>query len=61
MMYFGVPTTTFVFGLERFLVAVTVHGRIKAPIPKHNCAIVGVPLGFHYGHAKEHETRGDCR
>jgi hypothetical protein len=40
---------------------VTVHGRIKAPIPKHNCAIVGVPLGFHYGHAKEHETRGDCR
>jgi hypothetical protein len=40
---------------------VSVHGRIRVPIPKHNCAIVGVVLGFHYGHAREHETRGDRR
>jgi hypothetical protein len=39
----------------------SVHGRIRAPIPKHNGAIVDVLLGFHYGHAKEDETRSGCR
>jgi len=36
-------------------------GRIRATIPKHNCAILDELLGFHYGHATEDETRGDCR
>jgi hypothetical protein len=38
-----------------------VHRGISAPIPKHNCAIVDELLGFHYAHAMEDETRGDCR
>jgi len=45
----------------RFLVTSRFMARMRAPIPKHDCAIVGVPLGFHYGHSKEHETRGDRR
>jgi hypothetical protein len=51
----------FVIALDRFCSDLSVHGRIRAPIPKHNCAIVDVLLGFHYGHAEEDETRGDCR
>jgi hypothetical protein len=45
----------------RFLGTSLFMARIRAPIPKHDCAIVGVPLGFRYGHSKEHETRDDCR
>ena len=40
---------------------VVVHDRICTPIPKHNGAIVDDLLGFNHGHAKEDETRGDCR
>ena len=59
MMRAGVPTA-FVLGFGAICSGLSVHGRIGAPIPKHNCATVGVLLGFPYGHAKEHETRGDC-
>jgi hypothetical protein len=47
--------------LERFRRGLVLMGRIRATIPKHNCAILDVLLGFHYGHATEDETRGDCR
>ena len=59
MMLVGVPTA--LISLGRFLGTSLFMARIRAPIPKHDCAIVGVPLGFRYGHSKEHETRDDCR
>ena len=46
--------------LERFLAWLSVHGRFDAPIPKHNCAVVGVLLGFDYGHAEQGEIHCDC-
>jgi hypothetical protein len=60
MMHAGAPTA-FVLGLERFVVACPFIGRIRPLIPKHNCAIVDVVLGFHHGHAKEDETHSGCR
>jgi hypothetical protein len=59
MKHAGVPTVpVLVLAIPRTSLSIA---RIRAPIPKHDCAIVGVPLGFRYGHSKEHETRGDCR
>jgi hypothetical protein len=39
-------------GLEHICSGLSVHGRFDAPIPKHNCAMVGMLLGFHYGYAE---------
>jgi hypothetical protein len=42
----SVPTAL-VLGFSRFCTGLSVHGRFRAPIPKHNCAIFDVLLGFH--------------
>jgi hypothetical protein len=60
-MTLRVAPTAFVLGLERFGVACLLMAPLEPLIPKHDCGISDVLLGFHYGYAKEHEICGDCR